>query len=621
MTAAMELLIAGLNALSPPPDLKVSEWADEYRRLSPESSAEPGQWSTARAEYQRGIMDAVSDPAIKTVVVMSSAQVGKTEILNNLVGYHIHQDPAPILVLQPTLEMAHTWSKDRLAPMLRDTPALKGTVREPRSKNSNNTLLHKVCPGGHITMAGSNSPASLASRPIRVVLCDEVDRYPPSAGSEGDPVNLARKRTATFWNRKVILTSTPTISGVSRIEIEFEQSDKRYFHVPCPHCDHSQRLMWGQVSWTKDDSGNGLPDTAKYACAACGALWTDIQRHIAIKRGQWVVTAPGGDRAGFHLSELYSPWSTLPDMVRAFLEAKKSPELLKTWVNTCLGESWEDREGDAVDQNALYGRRENYTEVPEGALLLTAGIDVQHDRIEMEVVAWGEGEESWNVDYRVIPGDTARDDVWSDLDDALAESYPHVTGSLMHIAAAVIDSSDQTTRVYAFVKRSRHQRLFAGKGVSGAGRPVAQVSRKSSGKSRRDVDLYAIGVDDAKGIVHARLKISEPGPGYCHFPLARELEYFEQLAAEKMVTKYARGFPTKQWIKTRPRNEALDARVYAYAALKILNPLWGALQRRLDKKPEQKEPEPQTLTEQVTKQRAARNRRRPGGGWATGWKK
>ena len=549
---------------------------------------------TARAEYQRGIMDAVSDPAIRTVVVMSSAQVGKTEVLNNLVAYHIDQDPAPILVLQPTLEMAHTWSKDRLAPMLRDTPVLKGKVKEPRSKNSNNTLLHKVFPGGHITMAGSNSPASLASRPIRVVLCDEVDRYPSSAGSEGDPVNLARKRTATFWNRKIILTSTPTVKGASRVEMEFEQSDKRYFHVPCPHCDHEQTLKWANVTWGKDDQGKAVPASAQYACEHCGALWTDTQRHQAVRKGRWIAESPGGDRAGFHLSELYSPWSTLPDIVQAFIEAKKSPDLLKTWVNTCLGETWEDREGDGVDHSSLYTRREKYpAQVPEDALILTAGIDVQHDRIEMEVVAWGEGEESWNVDYRVIPGDTTRDEVWRDLDDALSASYTHQTGTQLLITAAVIDSSDQTTTVYSFVKRSRHQRLFAGKGVSGAGRPVAQVSRRSSGTKRRDVDLYAIGVDDAKGIVYARLKIEEKGPGYCHFPLERDVEYFEQLTAEKLVTKFHKGFARREWVKTRARNEALDCRVYAYAALRILNPVWSAIHKRIVTSNKETKPEPQ----------------------------
>jgi phage terminase large subunit GpA-like protein len=232
------LTLNALRAFKPPPDLKVSDWADQDRKLSPEASAEPGQWITSRAEYQRGIMDAFSDPAVEMVVVMSSAQVGKTEILNNVIGFHVAQDPSPMLVVQPTLDMAQTWSKDRLAPMLRDTPQLQGLVKDPRARDSGNTTLHKIFPGGHITACGANSPSSLASRPVRIVLCDEVDRYPVSAGSEGDPVSLARKRASTFWNRRIGLFSTPTNKGNSRIEAAFEESDKRFYFVPCPHCKH-----------------------------------------------------------------------------------------------------------------------------------------------------------------------------------------------------------------------------------------------------------------------------------------------------------------------------------------------------------------------------------------------
>lgn len=599
--------------LKPPPRLTVSEWSDEHRRLSPEASAEPGRWLTARAEYQRGIMDAVSDRRIHTIVWKSSAQVGKTEVLNNIIGFHIDQEPAPILLLQPTLEMAQAWSKDRLATMLRDTPNLRGKVKDPRAKSGNNTLLHKTFPGGHITMAGSNSPASLASRPIRVVLCDEVDKYPVSAGTEGDPVNLARKRSTTFWNRLTVLTSTPTIEGASRIDIEFAETDQRYFMVPCPHCEHEQRLLWAGVTWSRDEDGGHLPETAQYACERCAALWTETERHVAVKRGRWEATAPFTGKAGFHVSELYSPWSSLEDMVRTFLEAKKNPEQLKAFVNTSLGETWEDREGESVDQNALYGRRESYpAPVPMGALLLTAGIDVQHDRIEMEIVGWGEGEESWNVDYRVIPGDTARDEVWQGLEDALSEIYEHETGTQFHITSAVIDSSDQTTRVYSFVKQTRHPRLFAGKGVSGPGRPVAQVSRRGKGLQKRDVDLYQIGVDDAKSLVFARLRAAEPGPGFCHFPMDRDLEFFEQLTAEKLTTRYHRGFPRKEWVKTRQRNEALDCRVYAFAALKILNPVWSAVEKRLHSKPTKKQ-EPLPL--RSTQRRRPTTRRKKS--WAT----
>lgn len=578
--------------LKPPPRLTVSEWSDEYRRLSAESSSEPGRWFTSRAEFQRGVMDAVSDPNFETVVFMKSAQVGATEILNNIVAYHIDQDPAPMLIVQPTERMAETWSKDRLAPMLRDTPVLRNKVKPARSKNSNNTLLHKAFPGGHATMAGANAPAGLASRPIRVVLCDEVDRYPVSAGAEGDPVSLARKRATTFWNRKIFIASTPTHKGASRIEDEFELSDKRYFHVPCSHCGHKQRLRWGNVKWDRDEAGNNHPETAAYHCGECGAVWSESDRLAAIRNGEWIAEAPGGRIAGFHISELYSPWSSIPDMARAFLAAKKSPDTLRTFINTALGESWEDA-GETLDHNALYSRREEYVnDVPDGALLLTAGIDVQRDRIEIEVVGWGEGEESWNVDYRVIPGDTSRDEVWQDLENLLHASWTHETGTGMNITAAVIDSGDQTTRVYDFVKQSKHSRLFAGKGVAGPGRPVAKVSRKKSGKRTRDIDLYQIGVDDAKSTIYARLRQIEEGPGYCHFPIERDPEYFDQMTAERLVTKFYKGFPRKEWVKARDRNEVLDCRVYSYAALKILNPVWSSIERRFSQKPEpQKERE------------------------------
>jgi phage terminase large subunit GpA-like protein len=506
--------------------------------------------------------------------------------------------------------------------MLRDTPVLRNKVKQPRSKNSANTLLHKVFPGGHITMAGSNSPASLASRPVRIVLCDEVDRYPASAGTEGDPVNLARKRTATFWNRTIILTSTPTVKGVSRIEAEFDQSDQRYYFVPCPHCGEYQKLVWANVTWLKDEHGNGIPRTAGYTCEFCAAIWSEIQRHVAVKRGEWRATAVSRGRAGFHLSELYSPWSTLEGIVQAFLEAKGRPELLKTWVNTALGETWED-EGERIDGLGLYGRREKYpAQVPADAILLTAGVDIQRDRIELEVVGWGEGEESWCVDYLVLPGDTSRQEVWRDLDDCLGASYTHETGTQLHITSVLIDSSDQTTTVYQFVKPRQGRRIYAGKGVSGPGRPVVKISRKLRGKTARDVDLYQIGVDDAKGIIYARLAIEEPGPGYCHFSVERDEEYFSQLTAEKLMVKYYKGFPRKEWVKTRPRNEALDCRVYALAALKILNPVWSAISKRLGKEPvNKKAPDAEVISPLINKRNAAKQQRRPAKNWTTGWKR
>lgn len=556
-------------------------------------------------------MDALSDPAVTTVVFMKSAQVGATELVNNVVGYYIDQDPAPILLLQPTLEMAQAWSKDRLAPMLRDSPTLRGKVKDPKSRNSGNTLLHKTFPGGHITMAGANSPAGLASRPIRVMLGDEVDRYPVSAGTEGDPVNLARKRTTTFWNRKILLTSTPTIKGASRIEMEFDESDKRYFYVPCPHCDHFQRLIWAQVQWPDGD-----PARAEYCCAECGALFTDAQRHAVIRKGEWRATGPFNGRAGFHINELYSPWSSMAEMARNFLEAKKSPETLKTFINTSLGETWEDQ-GETVDDTGLMSRREEYTAaVPAGGLVLTAGIDTQGDRLEVEVVAWGVDEESWNIDYLVLPGDPSQPAVWLALDDALDRTYTHESGTELHIAAACIDSGGHHTQiVYDYCRTRAARRVFAIKGVAGPGRPVVQISRKARGKTARRVDLYTVGVDDAKGIIYARLRAPEPGPGYCHFPVERQEEYFAQLTGEKVVTKYYRGFPRKEWVKARARNEALDCRVYGYAALKILNPVWSAIAKRLE--PSKPNPEPEKKAAQTTTRQRRPAKKR--GNFVTSW--
>jgi len=296
-------------------------------------------------------MDAVCDREVESIVIRASAQVGKTEILNNIAGYYIHQDPAPILLLQPTLEIAEAWSKDRFAPMIRDTAALSELIKDPRSRDSGNTLLHKKFPGGHITMAGANSPASLASRPIRIVLMDEVDRYPLSAGAEGDPRSLAKKRSTTFWNRKDIQASTPTVKGISPIDAAYENSDQRLYYVPCTHCGEYQYLKWAQVKWDKE------PEEAYYVCECCGVVLTDSDKPAMLAAGEWRAEMPFKGVAGFHLSELYSPWVTFGQIAKNFTIAKLLPETLKTWVNTSLGESWEEA-GEGLDEDSLMGRRE-----------------------------------------------------------------------------------------------------------------------------------------------------------------------------------------------------------------------------------------------------------------------
>ena len=543
---------------APPPTLTVSEWADEYRMLPKEASSEPGRWRTDRAPYQRGIMDAVNDPTIREIVAMTSAQVGKTEILLNVIGYFISQDPSSILVLQPTLDMAEAFSKDRLATMARDTPALSGKIAEPRARDSGNTLLHKKFPGGQITMAGANSPASLAMRPIRIVLCDEVDRYPVSAGSEGDPVNLAKKRANNFWNRRVVLTSTPTIKGLSRIESAYLASDQRRYHVPCPHCGEYQTLQWSGVKW--DD---GHPETARYNCKHCGERIDGSEKVGMLMRGRWVAEKPFTGIAGFHLNELYSPWRTWAEVARDFLEAKHAgTEQLKTWVNTSLGESWEEA-GDSIEDIALIARLEDYPDRLPVAIR-TAGVDVQKDRLEVSVVAWGQGEEAWLIDHLVLPGDTARPEVWDDLDEALKDAG---------VQFAAIDSGFNTSMVYAFTERRRWS--VAIKGVTGMGRPLIEDERRRRQRLRtrrkKGAHVEPLGVDQGKALVYSRLKLTQPGAGYIHFPRdpAFDDEYFAQLAAEKLVTKLRGTRPIQEWVQTRPRNEALDCLVYALAALRL----------------------------------------------------
>lgn len=553
------------RALKPPPKLTVSEWADMYRQLSSESSAEAGRWSTSRAEYQRGMMDAVSDPMIETVVLMTAAQVGKTELINNVVGFHIHQDPAPMLVVQPTLEMAQTWSKDRLAPAIRDTAVLAERIADPRARDSGNTTLHKVFPGGHVTACGANSPSSLASRPCRVILCDEVDRYPISAGSEGDPVGLAKRRSATFWNRKIILVSTPTDKGASRIEQAFAESDQRRYFVKCVDCGEHQTLKWSNVRWEHD-----RPATACYVCEHCGSLWDDAQRFRAIRYGEWRPTAAGdGKTAGFHLSALYSPWTPLEDSVRDFLASKRDPMRLKTWVNTFLGETWEEQ-GEQLDEYDLLNRREDWgDELPEDVLLLTAGVDVQDDRIEYEVIGWGRGEESWSIEYGTLYGDPSTTELWARLDGVLQKTRSHPISGEMVVRASCVDSGGHyTQQVYNYCRLRAGKRVFAVKGIGGEGKPiVGRPTKNNIGK----INLFPIGVDTAKELVYSRLKMTEEGEGYCHFPLDRGEEYFRMLTAERKVTRYFKGRPRQEWMKIRNRNEALDCRVYGLAALGILN--------------------------------------------------
>ena len=507
--------------IAPPPVLKISEWADRYRRLSPEASAEPGQWNTGRAPYQKEIMNAVNDNECGEVIIMSSAQVGKTEIILNILGYFIDYDPAPIMVVQPTLEMAQTFSKDRLAPMIRDTPVLKSKVREARSKISENTILHKKFPGGHITIVGANSAAGLASRPIRILLCDEVDRYPTSAGAEGSPVELAEKRTNTFWNRKKIKVSTPTIKNVSKIESEYEKSSMEEWCLPCPCCGEYQPLKWRQIKF----------EDITMECKYCGERFTEVEWKSG--EGKYIAGNNNKKVRGFHLNELASPWKHWDEIINDFKKAKDnskkmgSQEPLQVWINTALGETWEER-GESVNENSILRRREDFdSELPKGVLILTAGVDVQKDRFEIEVVGWGRGYESWGIKYEKLFCDMTKQSAWDTLEEYLQKEYYFADGTGLLAACTFIDTGGlYTTDTYKFLKNmNRKQRnIFGIKGMGGMGLPLLY---KSSVNNSEKVKIFILGVDSGKEMIMSRLGIKEPSSGYCHFPKSVEKGYDE----------------------------------------------------------------------------------------------
>ena len=571
-----DLFRAILKCLEPPPDLKLSEWADKYRMLSSEASAEPGHWRTSKAPYQREIMDAITDVKIRKVVVMSAAQVGKTDALVlNPIGYYIHYDPSPIMVIQPTIQMAEGFSKERLSPMIRDTPVLAERIND-KSRNSGNTIQQKVFPGGHVTMVGANSPAGLRSRPIRILLADEIDVYPATAGSEGDPLFLAAKRLTTFWNRKEVNISTPTIKGASRIEVEYQHSSRGEWNAPCPHCGHLQPLRWANVIFDQDNL-----DEINYVCEECGAIASETEWKELFSQGRFIHEDPDNPVKGFHLNTLAATLATWREVVEKFLVAneekkKGNIELLKAWTNTELGETWEE-EGEQVEEEDLLKRRERYNcEVPPEVLYLTAGVDTQDDRFEIEVVGWGAEYESWGIQYAVIYGDTSniRNQVWADLDAFLGQTWRKPDGTQMRLVCVCQDSGGhRANQVYKFCKARFNRRIFAVRGSNNSADPYIKKPTKNN---REQAYLFTLGVDTGKSLLLQRLKVEDEGPGFCHFPKEPEKgydeKYFTGLTAERQVLVYKKGRPFFEWrIKdsAHKRNEALDCRNYAAAAIEI----------------------------------------------------
>ena len=598
------------SVLKPPPDLTLSEWADEYRRLSSEASAEPGRWRTSKAPHQKEIMHAITDIMVQKTVVMSGGQSGKTDAaILNTIGYYIHYEPSPIMVLQPTIQMAEAFSKDRLTPMLRDTPVLAERVND-KSRNSGNTILQKIFPGGHVTMVGANSPSSLASRPIRILLADEIDRYPATAGNEGDPLFLAEKRLTTFWNRKEVDVSTPTIKGMSRIEVEYQNSSRGEWSVPCPCCGALQSLRWANIIFDKENLSE-----IQYACEKCGAISGETEWKEKFIDGHFVHADPDNPVKGFHINALGSMLSTWREVVEKFLVAneekkKGNIEMLKAWTNTEMGETWEE-DGEQVEEEELLKRRERYNcEVPEEVLYLTAGVDTQDDRFEIEIVGWGPEYESWGIKYAVLYGDNSDIDkqVWKDLDSFLLQTFQKADGTQMKIACTCIDSGGhRSNQVYKFCKARFNRRIFA---IKGSNNSAAAYIQKPTKNNREKAYLFTLGVDTGKSLLLQRLKLQEEGPGYCHFPKDEQGKpysprgydenYFKGLTAERQVLVYKKGRPFFEWrLRDKgehKRNEALDCRNYATAAIEITGlPL---------KKPEEK----QTATPKTAKRKRRINR-------------
>lgn len=579
-----------LSQLRPPPNIPLAEWADRYRYLSDTASAEPGRWRTSRAPYQRELMNAISDKNVRKVVAMWGAQSGKTDCaILNTIGYHVHYDPAAMMVMDPTLEMGEKFSKTRLSPMIRDTPVISERI-DDRSRVSGNTIMNKLFAGGYITIVGANSPASLAAQPVRILLADEIDRYPATAGDEGDPLFLAEQRTKSFWNRKTVITSTPTVKGSSRIESEYEHSTMGVWNIPCPGCGEMNALEWGKIVFDSERFRSGEDRSVLMQCGACGEAFTEPEWKAQSIHGTYIEEHPERETKGFYLNSLASTFSHWEEIVEKFLLAKDEADkgntmLLKSWTNTEMAQTWEE-EGETLETEDLMERLEEYpAEAPEGVLFITVGVDTQDDRFEFEYVGWGVGYESWGLGYNILYGDMKRPEIWEQLDMHLQKSFEKSDGTILKAGCVCIDSGGHfTNEVYRFCKARTNRNVFAIKGRAGGEVPF--IGRATTG-NRQKTPLFLIGVDTGKGYVMDRLNVQRPGPGYCHFSAAEEHryteEYFKGLTAEKRVVTYRKGQAMYTWElrnKGYRRNEPFDIRDYATAAVEIANPNLEGMRRK-----------------------------------------
>lgn len=606
---------SSVENFKPPERLTVSEWADKYRRLSAENSAEPGRWKTNRTPYMKEIMDAFTDSRVRHIVIAASSQVGKTECEMNMLGYAIDIDPGPIMLVMPTVDNSKDFSKRRIAPMIRDTKPLRDKIAKAKSRDSENTVLKKCYPGGMLTMTGSNSPASLASVPARYIFGDERDRWAKDAGGEGDPWKLLEARTTTFYNHKMVEVSTPTIKGHSSIETAFNLGTQEYWCVQCPHCGEYIFIKFDYIRYEyHSNKVNGkkqyVVDSVLLACPECGCASTESEIRRAPKK--WVAQNPDAYRNGvrsFWINAFSSPWMTWEKLILEFLETDNDPIKLKAVFNTRFGELWEDR-GDLESEDEMLARREEYkAELPDGVLCLTCGVDTQDNRLEYEVVGYGFNGENWGIERGMIIGKPSEEDVWERLDYVIDRSYSFASGKALKVSLTFVDSGGHYTQeVYEQCNKRINKRVFAIKGQSREGIPYTRPPGKvdivnEDGRKTGKAWLYMLGVDAGKERIMSGLKVKEPGARYSHFPSNFEKgydsNYFEGLLSEKMMYKSGKW----QWEKLpgHNRNEALDCRNYANAAFRVLNPNLDNINRRL------KGIVPEKAERQKKKQRKRRN--------------
>lgn len=563
-----------LQTLEPPPRLNLSEWCDEHRILSKEYNPIGGRWDTSTAPYQKEILDAIGDYKTQEIVLMTSAQVGKTSMIENLLAYHIVFDPAPVLVIFPEGTTLRAFSQDRIDSMIRDMPELTSRVDPKRERDASNTIHTKKFRGGHVTFATAGSARQLRSRPIRILCCDEVDSYDLNVSEEGDPIRLAKVRTANFFNRKIILTSTPTTEDTSRIAKAFQLSDRRYFEVPCPECGTFQRLVFGTLSqYYKSGSTGELrweennPDTAYYECVK-GHRIEHASKHSMLKQGKWIAENPESKVVGFFINSLYSPWVEWKDLVQEFLEVKNDPFQLQVFVNAKLGETWKQKASVTISD--LVTHCDSYdAECPSGVGVITAGVDIQLNRIEVGIYGWGDGEQCWFLDTIPIYKDPGTPEAWEELAKVLNRTFKNVHGAEIPIHAAGIDTGYQPELVRRFVKSVKRKRVYAVVGLNQYGMPILATKPRTA---KDGTLVWPVGTDTAKKMIYARFKINEAGPGYVHFPLDSQInlrDVFYQLTSERAVVKVWKGKRVVVFEKksSGARNEQLDMLVYAMAAL------------------------------------------------------